>query len=147
MCDNKIFIKTGLRPLGKPPMSIRIPKWRLGYRCLHSRLSRPNIFVVLLQYVKDLKKNKKIFFYRRKKINFFSDTTIRVGCTGVCTGAHVPNSGIWQFSQFCENAHSYPPSVKFVQKCAQIGQKVAFFGQKVATFFWKRCFFDFSSRA
>jgi hypothetical protein len=49
--------------------------------------------------------------------------------------AHVPNSGIWQISQFCEIAHSYPPSAKFVQKSAQIGQKVAFFGQKVATFF------------
>ena len=68
-------------------------------------------------------------------------------CTGVCAGAHVPNSGIWQFSQFCENAHSYPPSVKFVQKCAQIGQKVAFFGQKCTTFLQKPCFFDFVSQA
>jgi hypothetical protein len=61
-----------------------------------------------------------------------------MGCAGAhgsVHGVHVPNSGIWQFSQFCENAHSYPPSAKFVQKSAQIGQKVAFFGQKVATFF------------
>jgi hypothetical protein len=49
--------------------------------------------------------------------------------------AHVPNSGIWQFSQFCENAHSYPPSAKFVQKSAQIGQKVVFLDQKNTLFF------------
>ena len=84
---------------------------------------------------------KKIYFFFVANFSFEKnwccDTREKVRAC-----AHVPNSGIWQFSQKCENAHSYPRVCKFVQKSAQIGEKVGFFDPKRHTFCTKSCFFQ-----
>jgi hypothetical protein len=119
-------------------MSIRIPKCTGGW-CPERTLRLTNLLIInflLATFIEIISTSENIFIkifsmriFYSKKIGV-ADTREKVRAC-----AHVPNSGIWQFSQFCENAHSYPPSAKFVQKSAQIGQKVVFLDQKNTLFF------------